>query len=1495
MKRFLISMAALLAVVGCAKQDDLVSAEFGTTNAPEFEVGFETSRVYIEEDEDGYKLSWTSGDLLSCFFNTGGQAKYEYVGETGADNGIIKAVSCPSGTTLDKFYAVYPYNEGNKLTGDVLTVVLPSEQTYAEGTFGANSNTMVAVNADGEPYYTFSNVCGYVRLKIYGDATITSIKFEGNNGEIIAGEADVNPTTKELTISAEGDKAIYIKAEGGASLGLSEAEATEFWVVVPPVTFEKGFTVTLTDAQGNSMKRATHMKYVVARNQVNSMGVVAYVPESSDDIIFDAQFNLDGTATDNGKFKLPIKVTTNENGETPYYEVHKNPTYPHNNIVRMDRVPMNDQQLRHSNSHLYAELNNDFNAAIADGATVEIIMGQPMFAAGTFARIFSTEKWGLIERGYTATEYPYSVPFFGDWWGNATCLPATPAPEARKYHHLMLVYNPDNKEQHLYKDGVLVGTRGGDVKWEASKILGLGFMPYNGDVSTALQPICAEFGMFRVYDSKYTAEDVLNRYKSLTLPSAPAYDHYEYAKPLVDISFDANANIVNNGSLEAGDAAVLKLDKVAGPYLKAVQVGDKYVASFSRGYGLNSNHDGVAVDNLNNSYYNIYGEELLNKINDGEFTIEIIASGTAETTLVAPMSSQSFKLNIINNDGYKAFMPYSRSSQRGELPSIDYFTPAPGTVKHMKADPEKFVHFIISYDKVIGNLSGFYDGQVVDINPDGWKAVDGGLNAATSVVLGADVVNGLNQRFNGKIASVRIHDEAYHGYKAYNLINLRRAEVEALNSVTIAPEPAVVVPQPIVDVQFAADGTATDKVNNYTITKVDGTTNPTVTKLANNDYTLNTGVATFGNDVVNAGYYKLDYTNEAKLKEAINNGYTVEVIHASKNNNTTWGGLFGTEAHSIGRLAGYGYKWNINYTDANGVWHWCDGQLSPANDKWYHTIFTWDGNTMSVYRNGVFENSRIANDAKESNYMLIGARLNHEREFVPGHGWGGEIALFRIYDESVDARVAEALYEQAKTPMSKIVLNELTDVLFDAKFNADGSAENVGSMRGLGIVAQGGSTVTTYKKGDQYVALLDNATKNNYEQTSGFYYVDYTSNSMFKEHLTDGFTMEVLCKPNMYYQNYWATPFSLSTCRVHHNLLDTNNATWSFVASAAENKWDDDGIFNSWYWGNFSPVIVNAYQHVVLTYDGVNSWDMIVNGKNNGPWENPTALNPGNALAIGAIAYTGGVGYHNFCGEIAIARIYDNAKSVDEVVARYNELKPLIETLNTETTSEYKFDLLVDVEFAESGATDKANGYAITTETVGTGGNLSVANGIATFGADNANLSYYNIDLAQGDGTLKTEMNNGFTIEAILSSTTSNPQWACPFGSEGFSLVRLAGYGYKWNINGWNTANGWPYTDGVIAPVAGLYYHILYTYDASTGRVRVYRNGLCENKGLLSFAMRENSNLLIGARNDNGTIQQPWDGNIASLKIYKQAVPYTVEAEALYKAAQAQVESLNGN
>lgn len=266
MKRFLISMAALLAVVGCAKQDSPESPDKGY--APEFEVEFEDSNAFIDEPEDGFKLTWTEGDLFSCFFNTGGNAKYKFMGETGDYAGGIEPVASPEGTLLDTYYAVYPYNENNELVNGKLSITLPAEQTYAEDTFGPNSNTMIAVNTDKDLLYTFSNICGFVRLKVWGEATITSITFEGNSEEIIAGEVLVVPTTKKITFTGEGTT-ITLDCGEGVALGDTFAKATEFWMAVPPKTFRNGFTLTLNDTEGKSMTKTFKESVTIGRNTIH--------------------------------------------------------------------------------------------------------------------------------------------------------------------------------------------------------------------------------------------------------------------------------------------------------------------------------------------------------------------------------------------------------------------------------------------------------------------------------------------------------------------------------------------------------------------------------------------------------------------------------------------------------------------------------------------------------------------------------------------------------------------------------------------------------------------------------------------------------------------------------------------------------------------------------------------------------------------------------------------------------------------------------------------------------------------------------------------------------------------------------------------------------------------------------------------------------------------------------------------------------------------------
>ena len=218
--------------------------------------------------------------MISIFTNTLNQ-KYEFDGETGDNSGTFTPISSGqfgSGSSLsvDANYAVYPYNQSTKISYDgELSIELPATQAYAEDSFGVNANTMVAVTqSQNDNFLSFKNLGGFLKLQLYGDATIKSIQLEGNNGEKIAGGATVtakygkNPT---LTMDSDATTSITLDCGAGVKLGTSSSSATEFWIVVPPVTFTKGFTITITDTEGGTMSKSTTKSYTVERNVIKTM------------------------------------------------------------------------------------------------------------------------------------------------------------------------------------------------------------------------------------------------------------------------------------------------------------------------------------------------------------------------------------------------------------------------------------------------------------------------------------------------------------------------------------------------------------------------------------------------------------------------------------------------------------------------------------------------------------------------------------------------------------------------------------------------------------------------------------------------------------------------------------------------------------------------------------------------------------------------------------------------------------------------------------------------------------------------------------------------------------------------------------------------------------------------------------------------------------------------------------------------------------------------
>ncbi len=279
MKRLLILFAALFALIGCS-QDEVAEPTFipnaGDVYYASFEEFGENSRTYIDEN---IKLLWHEDDRISLFTTTLNE-QWKFSGKTGDNAGGF--VEVPSdewvtGNPITTSYAVYPYLADTRLSNDeVLQIVLPAEQTYAENSFGRGANTMVAAaESSSSKFLPFRNAGGYLVVKLYGsDVAIKSIELKGNNNEILAGTATAEAQYGLLpliTMGAEGSTTITLNCGEGVQVGASSAEATSFWLVVPPVTFEKGFTITITDVNGGIMTKSTSKEQVIVRNEVKSM------------------------------------------------------------------------------------------------------------------------------------------------------------------------------------------------------------------------------------------------------------------------------------------------------------------------------------------------------------------------------------------------------------------------------------------------------------------------------------------------------------------------------------------------------------------------------------------------------------------------------------------------------------------------------------------------------------------------------------------------------------------------------------------------------------------------------------------------------------------------------------------------------------------------------------------------------------------------------------------------------------------------------------------------------------------------------------------------------------------------------------------------------------------------------------------------------------------------------------------------------------------------
>ena len=288
MKRFLLFALVATIFVACTTdqtQDIAVRIEVPETLTVSFE---ENSRIQLQ---DG-KTVWTKGDLVSVFYRSNANSKWQFQGQTGERTGNLKCIANGQATQeLSDIVVVYPYNESYYINPRTCNIQasLPATQTYLADSYGLNGNIMISQSEYNQ--IALKSVCGWLKVQLTGNGEkIKSITLNGNNGEQVAGQVYINSADATCTLAAEdglsGDDSIAggnlvfddtiftsvtLDCGEGVTLG---SEPTAFYIALPPQEFSKGLTIEIEATNGSKMTKSTTNAIVIERNHIVPMTAI---------------------------------------------------------------------------------------------------------------------------------------------------------------------------------------------------------------------------------------------------------------------------------------------------------------------------------------------------------------------------------------------------------------------------------------------------------------------------------------------------------------------------------------------------------------------------------------------------------------------------------------------------------------------------------------------------------------------------------------------------------------------------------------------------------------------------------------------------------------------------------------------------------------------------------------------------------------------------------------------------------------------------------------------------------------------------------------------------------------------------------------------------------------------------------------------------------------------------------------------------------------------
>ncbi|MBO4625219.1 MAG: leucine-rich repeat protein [Bacteroidales bacterium] len=257
----ILALATLL--YSCSQELDMIqNGKIRTLRTVEAEVSeVPETKAHLE---DGSKIIWDLSDKIGVFSETGDAVPFAKTNEG-------NKFSSDTPVNGHEFYAFYPYTETvfNSENRKQLSFSI-GNTTIASGPNPVLVVPMVA-RAEGTSF-SFTQTCGILHFSITGTGSLHSLTLSGNKNEKIAGTFTVNLEETTPVLTGDGSEEFQVFAPD-SPVALSSETAYDVYFILPPMTLEDGFSISINYGTGTIVKK-TEKSVTFARSIIRNYDVV---------------------------------------------------------------------------------------------------------------------------------------------------------------------------------------------------------------------------------------------------------------------------------------------------------------------------------------------------------------------------------------------------------------------------------------------------------------------------------------------------------------------------------------------------------------------------------------------------------------------------------------------------------------------------------------------------------------------------------------------------------------------------------------------------------------------------------------------------------------------------------------------------------------------------------------------------------------------------------------------------------------------------------------------------------------------------------------------------------------------------------------------------------------------------------------------------------------------------------------------------------------------